>query len=181
MKKFLVAAALVAGGASLLAQPAIELRGVLLEGGAVRLSLLDRSSDTSRWVEVGQTFSGYKVTGYDAASETATLNKDGSVLRVSLAGMKIKPADPLAMIPTRTREEIQKAVLNNLRQISAAADQYYLEHGGNTVPLAELVGPTKYIKQLNPVDGESYAGMQLKSGVPVSVTTAQGISVSYAP
>src|SRR5256885_14977671 len=33
-----------------------------------------------------------------------------------------------------------KAVLNNARQMSAAADQYYLEYGGSRVASANLVG-----------------------------------------
>src|SRR5215217_4585988 len=35
-----------------------------------------------------------------------------------------------------------KAVLNNARQMSAAADQYYLEYGGSTVDRSMLLGPT---------------------------------------
>ena len=35
-----------------------------------------------------------------------------------------------------------KAVLNNARQLSAGADQYYLENGVSTVTLTDLLGPT---------------------------------------
>src|SRR5438270_11563224 len=49
-----------------------------------------------------------------------------------------------------------KAVLNNARQLSAAADQYYLEYGGSTVDQSMLLGPTNYVKSLNTVAGETY-------------------------
>ena len=102
-------------------------------------------------------------------------------LRLRLNSSQVKDATPAPIAPA-VAAEITRAVLNNLRQISAAADQYYLETGKTSVTLAELVGPEKYIKQLKSVDGESYEGLQLKAGAgPLTVTTAQGITVSYAP
>ncbi|HEY1794106.1 MAG TPA: prepilin-type N-terminal cleavage/methylation domain-containing protein [Opitutaceae bacterium] len=62
-------------------------------------------------------------------------------------------------IPAFQRVTIQsqdKAVLNNARQLSAAADQYFLESGMSTAQLADLVGPTQYIKALNTLASESY-------------------------
>src|SRR5262252_5258915 len=49
-----------------------------------------------------------------------------------------------------------KAVLNNARQLGAAADQYYLENGVSTVAQTMLVGSTNYVKSLNLVAGETY-------------------------
>jgi type IV pilus assembly protein PilA len=62
-----------------------------------------------------------------------------------------------------------KAVLNNARQLSSAADQYFMESGVSTVTLSDLVGPTAYIKALNTVASESY---------PNSYTQAITITVS---
>ena len=168
--------ALLLAGSVFGAEPAMELRGILAADGVNKFSLLDKSNGTSRWVEVGQSFAGFKVAAYDAATETVTLSKDGSEIRLRLMSAQVKEA-----APTMTAAEVTRAVLNNLRQISAAADQYYLEYGGKSVALAELVGPTKYIKRLVPVDGESYDGLQLTSGETLKVTTSRGISVSYAP
>jgi len=81
------------------------------------------------------------------------------------------------------RAEIQKAVLNNLRQLSAAADQYYLESGRNTVKIGQLVGDDSnhYIKELKPVDGEDYSKLEFKQGIPGGwvITTARGVEVRY--
>jgi hypothetical protein len=173
----------------------LELRGIVASGGVTKFAVVDKSNETTKWVTIGQTFAGYKVAGFDPATDTLTVTKDSSQLRLRLVGARIKEGPAILAMPVLTTTgsfvqgiagpgvppEVAQAIRNNLRQIAAAADQYYLEYGKNTVALSELVGPTKYIKQLNPVDGESYAGMQLKSGTPISVTTARGGSVMYAP
>ena len=62
-----------------------------------------------------------------------------------------------------------KAVLNNMRQLAAAADQYFLENGTITVVIANLVGSSNYIKTLNTVADESY---------PATYTQATAITVT---
>jgi len=49
-----------------------------------------------------------------------------------------------------------KAVLNNARQLSAAADQYMMENGVSSVSYGNLVGPTSYVKTFNLVANETY-------------------------
>jgi type IV pilus assembly protein PilA len=51
-----------------------------------------------------------------------------------------------------------KAVLNNMRQLGAAADQFFLENGTNQANIASLVGSSNYIKALSTVANESYPG-----------------------
>jgi len=66
-----------------------------------------------------------------------------------------------------------KAVLNNARQLSAAADQYFLENGGVAeVPVATL--KTEYVKTLNTSrSGETW---------PTTISrTATKITVTYGP
>jgi type IV pilus assembly protein PilA len=67
-----------------------------------------------------------------------------------------------------------KAVTNNLRQLSGAADQYFLEKGVSTVDSADLVGTnsSQYIKAVAPVAAETYAS-QLQQGAAV---TAAGVA-----
>ncbi len=62
-----------------------------------------------------------------------------------------------------------KAVLNNARQLAAAADQYYLENGATTVNLSGLVGQTNYVKALNIVANETY---------PTDYTQAVALTIS---
>ena len=68
-----------------------------------------------------------------------------------------------------------KAVTNNLRQLSAAADQYFLERGVSSVNSADLVGTnsSQYIKNVTPVAGETYSNIQQGSAV-----TATGVAGS---
>ena len=49
-----------------------------------------------------------------------------------------------------------KAVLNNARQLAAAADQFYLENGATTVNVSGLIGSTNYVKALNIIANETY-------------------------
>ena len=62
-----------------------------------------------------------------------------------------------------------KTVMNNMRQLGGAADQYFLEFGTSSASLTALVGSSNYIKALNTVANESY---------PVSFVQGQTITVS---
>jgi type IV pilus assembly protein PilA len=74
-----------------------------------------------------------------------------------------------------------KAVLNNARQLSAAADQYYLENGVSTVDQTLLIGPTLYVKALNSVANETYP-TTFTQGVTVTVSgVASTRTITYAP
>lgn len=74
-----------------------------------------------------------------------------------------------------------KAVLCPIRQLSAAADQYFLENGVSTVRLDDLVGATNYIKSLNPLGREIYPANYTRD-VTITVTGVAGVrTVTYAP
>jgi type IV pilus assembly protein PilA len=74
-----------------------------------------------------------------------------------------------------------KTVMNNARQLAAAADQYFLESGSNTAALASLVGATNYVKVLSTVASETYPDFYTQ-GVTVTITGVGGArTVTYAP
>ena len=74
-----------------------------------------------------------------------------------------------------------KAVLNNARQLSAGADQYYLENGVSTVTLTDLLGPTSYIKALNTVALETYP-TTFTQGVTITIQSVAGSrTITYSP
>ena len=74
-----------------------------------------------------------------------------------------------------------KAVLNNARQLSAAADQYFLENGVSTVTSANLVGATNYVKAVNTVANETYP-TDYTQGVTITISGIAGArTVTYAP
>jgi type IV pilus assembly protein PilA len=68
----------------------------------------------------------------------------------------------------------EKAVLNNLRMLAAAADQYYLENNTMTATYDQLVGPSKYIPVVTPVAGENYRALRFKQGTPLRVRLGNG-------
>ncbi len=74
-----------------------------------------------------------------------------------------------------------KAVLNNARQLAAAADQYFLENGVSTAASADLVGATNYVKAINTVASETYP-TDYTQGVTISIGGVAGSrTVTYAP
>jgi type IV pilus assembly protein PilA len=74
-----------------------------------------------------------------------------------------------------------KAVLNNARQLSAAADQYFLENGVSTVASTNLVGASNYVKAVNTVASETYP-TNYTQGVTITITGIAGVrTLTYAP
>jgi type IV pilus assembly protein PilA len=74
-----------------------------------------------------------------------------------------------------------KAVLNNARQLSAAADQYFLENGVSTVASTNLVGSSNYVKAVNTVAAETYP-TNFTQGITITITGVAGArTVTYAP
>ena len=74
-----------------------------------------------------------------------------------------------------------KAVLNNARQLSAAADQYFLENGVSSVASTELVGATNYVKAVNTDAAEAYP-VGFTQGITITISGVAGArTVTYAP
>ena len=74
-----------------------------------------------------------------------------------------------------------KAVLNNARQLGAAADQYFLENGVSSVSRGNLVGATNYVKSLNLVASEGYPD-GFTQGITITITGVAGQrTITYAP
>ncbi len=74
-----------------------------------------------------------------------------------------------------------KAVLNNARQMAAAADQYYLENGATFANSSSLIGPTSYVKALNTVASETYPSAYTQ-GITITIAAiASARTITYAP
>ena len=72
-----------------------------------------------------------------------------------------------------------KAAINNARQLSAAADQYFLEAGVSTAGITSLVGTSYYVKVLKTVANETYP-MFYTQGQPVTVSNISGVrTITY--
>jgi type IV pilus assembly protein PilA len=75
-----------------------------------------------------------------------------------------------------------KAVTNNLRQLSAAADQYFLEQGVSSVASTSLVGTnsSQYIKAVAPVAGETYSTEVLQGSAVTAFNVAGARTITYS-
>ena len=74
-----------------------------------------------------------------------------------------------------------KAVLNNARQMSAAADQYYLEAGASWAASKDLVGATNYVKALNTVASETYPANYTQAVTITISNVANARTITYSP
>jgi len=121
----------------------------------------------------------------DAANMQLTAAK--AQLEASNAKLAEAKAAALAALPSRnlsiglTPRELKQEVLNNLRQISAARDQYRLENGSYPGSVAALVGDQSYIRRIRTVGGEDYSGLSMGDNQVLTVTTPDGTSVTYDP
>jgi hypothetical protein len=153
----------------------VEFSAVLTTPRETRVSLSNKATGQTQWVAVGKAFAGYVVTAYEPKSDVVVLTRDGAQYRLPLKNAKVQSG--AAELPPETKA----AILNNLRQLAAAADQFYLENGKAQANYDDLVGATKYVKVVEAKDGENYRAIEFAQGKPLTVTTASGVSVSYAP
>jgi hypothetical protein len=172
--------ALGLGSAAIAAPVTVEFTGVDASADPVRVSLVDPATKERDWVKLGGRFAGCEVRAYDAKKQTLRLVRGGETWEVALQAGLIATT---ASLNEEERAEIQKAVRNNLRQLAAAADQYYLENGVATAKLELLVGngPNHYIKELKPVDGEDYSKLEFRQAMEDKwvVVTGRGVEVRY--
>ncbi|MBM3853886.1 MAG: prepilin-type N-terminal cleavage/methylation domain-containing protein [Verrucomicrobia bacterium] len=98
---------------------------------------------------------------------------------VVIIGMLAALAIP-AFQKVRTASQ-DKAVLNNARQMAAAADSYFLESGATFAESSSLVGATNYVRTLNTVAGEAYP-TNYTQGVTLTISgIANARTLTYAP
>ena len=124
-------------------------------------------------------------------AEIASLNADlakVNAANVELAAQRAVPSPPpapavAAQGPTLglARWEVQQAALNNLRQIDAARKQHLRDKGQPAGSINDLVGRLSYIKTVRSVDGEDYSKLSMNPAEPLTVTTPDGIEVTFDP
>jgi type IV pilus assembly protein PilA len=88
----------------------------------------------------------------------------------------ILPTSIVALSGFKKVQETSKAVAirNNLRRLSAAADQFYLENGKAEASYSDIVGDGKYIDKITPIDGEQYELIKFKQGEIIFVKRSSG-------
>ncbi len=159
----------------------LQFAGVDASEAPARVSLIDSKTKERDWVKIGGRFAGCEVRAYAPARRTLTLARDGETWEVPLQDGAIARAT----LSDDEKARISQLVLNNLRQLAAASDQYFMENGVSSVTIDKLVGPNTCIKWLKPADGEDYSKIDLtqpQPGKPAEwkIVTAQGVEVRYA-
>lgn len=106
-----------------------------------------------------------------------TLNDQLIAERAARAAAPKPKSVTLGMSPSQQ----QRAMLNNLRQIASARDQYIKEYARPAASIHDLVGVGAYIKTVRTVGGEDYASLPMDKNAPLTVITPDGLSVTYDP
>jgi len=97
---------------------------------------------------------------------------------VVIIGLLAAMAIPAFQKVRQTSQE--KTILNNLRQLASAADQYFLEHGVTVVSSDSLVGTDGYIKAVDQVADETYtSSIQSGSDIVATSTAVGNVSVEF--
>ncbi|MBI5771103.1 MAG: LysM peptidoglycan-binding domain-containing protein [Verrucomicrobia bacterium] len=90
-----------AGGA----RAEIELTGVLVDSGGLRLHLVDTTRGAKNWVRLGEIFAGHKVASFDDREGSAILTGDGHSIQLKLKTPKVQSDEP----PEARKEYVIKA------------------------------------------------------------------------
>lgn len=172
-----LAAGLALASAGLLpgAEAGVEFTGFMRDDQGLVIALRDKATGNSKWVPLGREFAGYTALRLEEKEGILVVARDKVEYRLMLMLSKIK------QVAAEPPPELKKKVLNNLRQLSAAADQFYLENGVSTTTYEKLVGPTNYVKGIKPADGENYQALRFEQGRTLEVTTNQGYVIAYLP
>jgi type IV pilus assembly protein PilA len=73
----------------------------------------------------------------------------------------------------------EKAVYNNLRELGAAAQQYFLEEGVTTVGITFLTGPDNYVINMEQIAEEIYPSVINADSLSISTTGNPTVTYSF--
>ena len=99
---------------------------------------------------------------------------------VLLAACGRSGSDLVSDLRKETEASLERAINNNILQLAAVADQFYLETGKTSASFTDIVGPTKYAKRIQSVDGETYP-TSFKKGEPIVVRLKDGRTLRQKP
>ena len=135
-------------------------------------------------LDEAQTIASLRQDNQKLKAEADRLNADLAQLseaNARLRGQLQPKAPPKSPTLGLAQWEVERSVLANLRQIEAARDQYHLEHGKAPDSINALVGRRNFIKAVRTVGGEDYSGLSMEQGALLTVTTPDGVTVTFDP
>lgn len=131
--------------------------------------------------EQSRTIASLRRDNQSLKADVDRLAADTTRLSAAYAGLAARAAAQKGAPPRVSIGQKQQSILNNLRQIEAASAQYNLEVGRPANSVHDLVGEDKYIRRLTPLDGEDYTNLSMVPGQPLSVSSPNGLNVTYDP
>jgi RNA polymerase sigma factor (sigma-70 family) len=117
------------------------------------------------------------------SSEIARLSAANAELTAQVAAAAAKPA-PVKPSPIlgwgAKKWEQQEQIMAYLRQVDAARNQAIFD-GKPASSVRDLTGTNGYIRSIRPLANEDYTELSMEKGKPLTVTTADGMTVTYDP
>jgi type IV pilus assembly protein PilA len=121
------------------------------------------------------------VTGIRRGWNTAPALRFGGKALAGVFGLAVLMWMATSGGPRMRTSTIDKVVLNNARQLAAAAEAHFAEKGATSCALDDLVGSDKYVKALTTVAGETYPQTYTRGGVITITGLAGARTLTYAP
>jgi RNA polymerase sigma factor (sigma-70 family) len=131
--------------------------------------------------EQSRTIASLRHDNQSLKADVDRLTGDTTRLSAAYAGLAARAAAPKPAPARLTIGQKQQSVLNNLRQIDAARAQFKLDKGQAANSVQDLVGDDKYIRRLNSQDGEDYTNLSMVPGQALSVSSPNGLNVTFDP
>ena len=156
----------------------IEFNGLIVADGMTQVSLTNTDTGAYGWVPVGGVFSGYTIASFDDTKDQIILKKGSLNLPVKLKNAVIieQAAPPTNQLNGPGGQG--PSLAGNLRQINAAANQYFLATGKTSATMADLA-PYLPAGTITPVNGESYTNLTVNQGQPISIANANGGTTTF--
>jgi hypothetical protein len=89
LRLVLLASIAIANGAQG-AEPSVQATAVRVSGGTTSVRMVNNATGSSAWINVGQTFGGYVIASFEAASNTVVLSRDGTNMRLQLRSPRVQ-------------------------------------------------------------------------------------------
>lgn len=132
--------------------------------------------------QLGQKSPASQSADISARPSTQSAATQNSPAKVATPSVRPAPASQSVNAPL-SDVNVQSAVKNNLRQLSSAAQQYFLDKGVLQATYFDLVGTggtDNYLRNIIPIGGEDYTGLVIhQSDTQISVRGADGSTVTF--
>ncbi len=129
-----------------------QFRSVLIDGQAPMFSLAD-ATGSGRWVKVGESFEGWKIESFDAATQVLTVSQNGKTQELSLIAARLDDAAAAGATVAEADAMLQKMRFEEMIQKTLEAQQEAMAKSmgsmmGDKIPEAERARMVEFQRKI---------------------------------